>query len=476
MKVLFKKILYIAFLLLFVFTIFSCEQSLTALANEIADSQPRDDTRLSQIVIVQNTQNSSKVDAAALISARGIHCFSSIYTGSEAIDPDLQTPRYKNDKRIGLYSRLYIPDNYNSNNLDYKKILVKTNRTDLEYDDDPMYFVFDPSDPNSKLTEAVMSFTNIPKFDTKFGYKSSASIASKYFLYRTDTGTLTNPIYTYYISKIIIEKDSNKYKVKLDHNNAITIYTDSESSKRNITKIWESDNQKYAVVMYVNNESQDYRYKCRYATVNIQNKEFTPITQINEQGNNSPRNLYFEQFIVYDDRHNNKIIWMGFTRAGAIYHSHSTNTNTLQIKDGSWTFYRYAPIVKLMLPQNEIGDTNEYGVCLFARYTNNGFLLSRFLKLPNSDNKILVNYTNSSGSSYSNSYTITSGFAQKLRSEEISYFGFLPQAYQSGDQTVLVATVKAGASTYRLSNVVPYLNRDGSNGTENRDRIILPFV
>ena len=92
----------------------SCEQSNIALAEIIRTSQPRNDIRWSEAIIVKSSdgQDGQKDVAAVLISEKGVHV---IKKDSGSIE-DATIPNRVSEE--GVFSRVFIPVNYDqsSNN------------------------------------------------------------------------------------------------------------------------------------------------------------------------------------------------------------------------------------------------------------------------------------------------------------------------------------------------------------------------
>lgn len=457
-----KRFFVVLVVVLMVCTVISCDVSSVALSELIRKSQPRDDIRWSESYVIPSTKDSSKVDVVLLTSQRGLHSF--FKKGGENIG-SLKNPILKNSDDTGLYRRVYIPTNYDSTN--FHKVILQT--VSSRPKETGKFYSFDvlteETTEDVALNEITLNSAAIQDYDDSYGFKESSSLDSTRVMYRTGA----KGSYTYHIARFKLNEST------FDLEDECTFKPDMANFEKDfdINRIWESPNLKNAVVMYNEETDRDYDYVCKYAVVDLENNTVVPLTALNKDGS-SDRNLLFDHFVVYNDKYNSKPIWMGFLRSGVIYHSASTEDD-FKTSDSSFSFDKYAPLCSFVMSRDDADNSDgKYGCMLFARYTGTGFIVSRFLKMPNSDNKVVPTYA-LNDTEYRNSYTISNAFAENLRAEEVSAFGYFNGASTLNyKHSVLVLTVEVGVSTYRFSDAVPYRFTTG-NGEEKRDEVDFPF-
>ena len=461
-----KNRVFTALILLFVSVMIclsSCEQSNIALAEIIRTSQPRNDIRWSEARIVTSSDGKKAV-AAILISEKGVHVMKN---GSGS----LASPTIPNDvSSVGVFSRVFIPENYNQNTNNNIILEAGTNKTGKGQ---TKYYVYNLGDD----TYRQISFVPPPVYDESYGFVQSHAFNSENIVYRIDEGSK----YTYCITRFrLMDNDSFQFG-----DTDCAYFSDSDRSRK-VVYLFESDQKKYAVAAYAIHQENENKYSLRYATVELAvdsqtNNTLSKIEQISEEsGSTTGPNLFIDYFKVYDDLYDGKIEWMGIGRTGLIYHSHATGSQ-LRTSDSSFTYYRYVAPVSLKF-QNAGGTTDDtedrdgtkYGLMLFARYNGSGFIVTRFRRHLN-NNKLVEEYKKDDNRSYQNTYVITSGFVENYRTEEVSVFapiyGITEES--SGVQSVIVLTTEVGASTYKLRDN-PY---DISvSSSQVRDKIEIPFV
>lgn len=443
-------------LVLFLVCAVSCDVSDTALSELIRKSRPRDDIRWNEACIIPTTSTSDngKVDAILLFSARGVHVFMQKNGEKEG---DLKTPDVKNAASdAGLYVTAFIPTNYDT--LTFPKVILQT--VSAVPNEKGKFFLFDIT--TKDISELSLSTATIPEYDETYGIKTSSSLESKNLIYRTKN----DDSYTYHIARLVVNENDHTFafadRCEFKDNGI-------ESEKTlSINRVWESPSLKNAVVMYNEDTDRDYDYTCKYASINLETGETDTLKALNTDGRND-RNLLFDHFVVYDDRVDNKPVWMGLLRSGVIYHSHSSRED-LKTDDSGFSFNHYNPLSSFTLSP----DDGNYGCTLFGRYSGTGFIVTRFLKSPNSNNRLVENYTEGS-SEYRNSYTISNGFATDFRAEDVSVFAYFNGSDNVGSlHTIVALTVEVGISTYQFTNAVPY---DFTTGSPRyyQDEVRLPF-
>lgn len=455
----------VLFLVFLLFSVMSCDVSDTALSELIRKSRPRDDIRWNEALIIPTTstaaEDSGKVDAIILFSARGLHSY---FQNNGEVVGSLKTPTVKNDSTTtGLFTVAYIPTNYDTTT--FPKVVVQTVSNVPGVKGKFYLLPVNSTSENVALLEIHLDAATVPGYDEDYGIKVSSSIGSRNVVYRTGQ----KGAYTYHIARLTVNEPNTSFNFT-DLATFDDTGIDSEKTF-SINRVWESENLKNAVVMFNEDTDRDYDYTCKYATVNLETGVKETLTTLNKDGRNE-RNLLFDHFIVYDDRIDNKVVWMGILRSGVIYHSHSTNDD-YKTSDSGFSFDRYAPLSSFKLSSDD--GSSEYGCTLFGRYSGTGFIVTRFLKKPNSDNKLVVNYTASDGKEYRNSYTISNGFATDMRAEDVSVFGYYNGSDTPGYlHTIVVLTVDVGVATYQFNNAIPY---DFTTGSPKNypDEVKLPF-
>lgn len=452
-----------------IFCFSSCEQSNIALAEIIRTSQPRNDIRWSEARIVKKTTN-DKADAAILISEKGVHIIKNR-------DDSLATPTIANDvNNYGVFSRVFIPTNYDATN----KVILEALSNKIGKNQ-TKYFALDlnsdATDPSELLTQ--IKFTTPTGYDENYGFVPSRAFNSENVVYRTDDGTK----YTYCVTRFVLDGSANKFT--FDTTDAK--YFVDGNRERKVVYLFESDNKENAIATYTIHQENENKYSLRYATIELgdstTSNTLSEITAISEEsGSTTGPNLYIDYFKVYDGKHEGKIEWMGISRTGIIYHSHSTDSQ-LKTSDAAFSFYRYVAPASLDFTRlsgsesddNDDTDGGRYGLMLFARYNGSGFIVTRFLRHLN-NNRLVVDYTGNDNRSYQNTYVITSGFVENYRTEEMSVFAPITGIPDdgTGTQSLIVLTTEVGASTYQLWNN-PYAIANNSSA-EIRDKIDIPFV
>lgn len=452
--------------IIFCFT--SCEQSNIALAEIIRTSQPRNDIRWSEARIVKNT--SGKADAAILISEKGVHVIKSR-------DDSLATPTIANDvNNYGVFSRVFIPTNYNTtNNVILEALSNKIGKNQTKYF--ALNLRADVSDPSTLLTQ--IAFTTPTDYDEDYGFVPSRAFNSENVVYRTDYETK----YTYCITQFTIDVPNKTFTF----DTASAKYFVDTNRDRKVVYLFESENKENAIATYTLYQINENKYSLRYATIELgdstTSNTLREIAAINEEsGSTTGPNLYIDYFKVYDGKHEGKIEWMGIGRTGIIYHSHSTDSQ-LKTSDAAFSFYRYVAPASLDFTRLSGGVSEDkddaegvkYGLMLFARYNGSGFIVTRFLRHLNNNNRLVVEYTGNDNRSYQNTYVITSGFVENYRTEEMSVFAPITGVPTggTGTQSLIVLTTEVGASTYQLWNN-PYAIANNSSA-EIRDKIDIPF-
>lgn len=459
----------VLFLVFLLFSVMSCDVSDTALSELIRKSRPRDDIRWNEALIVPTTssaaEDNGKVDAILLFSVRGLHSY---FSKNGEVVGSLKTPTVKNDAAgVGLFTNAFIPTNYDS--ATFPKVVLQTVSRTPSVKGKFFLLPVNSTDADAALHEIELDVNALPSYDAEYGIKNSSSIDSKNVIYRTKGERDGKVSYTYHIARLTVNEANSSFNFT-----DFATFDDSgiESEKTfSINRVWESPNLKNAVVMFNEDTDRDYDYTCKYATVNLETGVKETLTTLNKDGRNE-RNLLFDYFIVYDDRIDNKPVWMGILRSGVIYHSHSTNDD-YKTNDSGFSFDRYAPLSSFKLSADD--GASEYGCTLFGRYSGTGFIVTRFLKKPNSDNKLVVDYTASDGKEYRNSWTVSNGFATDMRAEDVSVFGYYNGSDTPGYlHTVVVLTVDVGVATYQFNNAIPYDFTTGSPKSYP-DEVRLPF-
>ena len=440
----------------------SCEQSNIALAEIIRTSQPRNDIRWSEAIIVKSSDGQKAV-AAVLISEKGVHVIKKD-SGSIA---DATIPNRVSEE--GVFSRVFIPVNYDQST--NNNIILEAG-TNIAGKNHTNYYKYNLGTGEKKLIE----FNQPTGYDTVYGFVQSHSFNSENIVYRTtESGK-----YLYCITRFKLNDDNTFGFSDTD----CAYFSDSDTSRK-VVYLFESENKKYAVAAYTIAQVNENKYSLRYATVELDTNSSTvntlvKIEQISEEsGSTTGPNLFIDYFKVYDEEHNGKIEWMGIGRTGLIYHSHAEDSQ-LRTKDASFMFYRYvAPVsVNFMNSTTHTDDIDDidgskYGLMLFARYNGSGFIVTRFRRHLN-NNRLVEEYKRDDGKSYQNTYVITSGFVENFRTEEVSVFAPIYSAASSeGIQSVIVLTTEAGASTYKFFDN-PYAISVSSS--QVRDKIDIPFV
>lgn len=439
----------------------SCEQSNIALAEIIRTSQPRNDIRWSEAIIVKSSDGQKAV-AAVLISEKGVHIIKKD-SGSIA---DATIPNRVSEE--GVFSRVFIPVNYDQSTNNNIILEAGTNVAGKNHTN---YYKYNLGTGEKKLIE----FIQPTGYDTVYGFVQSHSFNSENIVYRTtESGK-----YLYCITRFKLNDDDTFGFSDTD----CAYFSDSDTSRK-VVYLFESENKKYAVAAYTIAQVNENKYSLRYATVELDTNKSTlntlvKIDQISEEsGSTTGPNLFIDYFKVYDDKYNDKIEWMGIGRTGFIYHSHA-NDPKLRTSDSSFMFYRYVAPVSLNFKNGAQSDDKDdtdgskYGLMLFARYNGSGFIVTRFRRHLN-NNRLVEEYKRTDGKSYQNTYVITSGFVENFRTEEVSVFAPIYSAASSeGIQSVIVLTTEAGASTYKFFDN-PYAISVSSS--QVRDKIDIPFV
>lgn len=440
----------------------SCEQSNIALAEIIRTSQPRNDIRWSEAIIVKSSDGQKAV-AAVLISEKGVHV---IKKGSGSI-ADATIPNRVSEE--GVFSRVFIPVNYDQST--NNNIILEAG-TNIAGKNHTNYYKYNLGTGEKKL----INFEQPTGYDTVYGFVQSHSFNSENIVYRTtESGK-----YLYCITRFKLNDNGTSFGFS---DTDCAYFSDSDTSRK-VVYLFESENKKYAVAAYTIAQVNENKYSLRYATVELDTnrstvKTLVKIEQISEEsGSTTGPNLFIDYFKVYDEEYNGKIEWMGIGRTGLIYHSHAEDSQ-LRTKDASFMFYRYVAPVSLEFKNGTTDDKDDidgdkYGLMLFARYNGSGFIVTRFRRHLNNNNRLVEEYKRTDGNSYQNTYVITSGFVENFRTEEVSVFAPIYSAASSeGIQSVIVLTTEAGASTYKFFDN-PYAISVSSS--QVRDKIDIPFV
>lgn len=461
MKSIIKKSCIVLLLIFSVVFFISCEVSNLLISEDIRKSQPRDDIMWKNITIIPNTTDPSKVDATVLISARGVHIFYQVSeNGEEKKVGSLTSPTIKNSvSGYGIFYSCYVPSNYN----DTDKYIILTTRKPL-LDKTVKYYLYNLAKPEDGLKELTQDFSisdaTIGDYDAGWGIRKSEVKGSKNIFYKTKNNYYVLGRYsvgnlgTDAPSIKLPEPTTGNYFKGPDPDGGIDIAID---------RIWESDNKNYAVVKYTKYKSDVKSYE-KYATVDLtdSNNKPTLISKISDEDDN----WHFDYFFVYDEMKDGNgkstpiITWMGIRQDGRLYHSHSTHKDLRC--DNNFSYSRYAPISKLDMTGAD--ESGKYGLTLISRNSSNGFVMARFRTIPEGESVRV------------NDETITSGFAENLRSEDIAAFGFFKGAPADlgKQQALVVLSVEVGISTFLFDTAIP--SQIKNNGIERRDDIALPFT
>lgn len=466
------KRIIIALIVLTALVIISCEVSSILLSEDIRTSQPRNDIRWKNITIVPTkttTGDTTTVDAAVLISARGVHVFYQAQNTNGG-DPlsygDLTKPTFANDKdNYGIFYDCYVPGNYDSDSSAYVILTASKPKPGAEI----QYYVLDlkklvqyKDDPAqvktalSLVENGVTSASPSDAHDKEYGIKRSSAINSDYLLYRSNDKTV------YCLGRMNVENVSN---ITLSTARSFQAPDSVDGVEiKGIDRIWENKQGDRAVVKYTKYKNDVKSYE-KYATVKLaenQNVSEDNRPQLINELSNDDDNMHFDHFFVYD----NKLAWMGIRTDGRVYHSHSHGSNL--VCNGNFSYDRYSPVASLYISDEEKGieGGGEVGLSLLSRNSSTGFIITSFRKMPGTDNKSIIHQEESS---------ITTGFAEDFRSEDIAVFGYFKGNPVNGsNQHLVVLSVEVGAETYHIDSSKPSLIK--TNTSVARDKIDLPYA
>ena len=480
------KRIIIALIVLTALVVISCEVSSILLSEDIRTSQPRNDIRWKNITIVPTkkgvvTGDTTTVDAAVLISARGVHVFYQAQNTNGG-DPlsygDLTKPTFANDKdNYGIFYDCYVPGNYDSDSSAYVILTASKPKPGAEI----QYYVLnlkklvqykdDPAQIKTALSpvEGVTSASPSDAHDKVYGIKKSSAINSDYLLYR---GTFNSNETVYCLGKMNVESDANVYKITLSTEKSFQAPNNVDGVEiKGIDRIWENKQGDRAVVKYTKYQNDVKSYE-KYATVKLADNQSVSADnrpQLIKELSNDDDNMHFDHFFVYDDAtSDNKLAWMGIRTDGRVYHSHSKGSNL--VCNGNFSYDRYSPVASLYISAEEKGieGGGEVGLSLLSRNSSTGFIITSFRKMPGTDNKSIIHKEESS---------VTTGFAEDFRSEDIAVFGYFKGNLVNGstaNQHLVVLSVEVGAETYHIDSSKP--SQIKTNTSVARDKIDLPYA
>lgn len=474
------KRIIIALIVLTALVVISCEVSSILLSEDIRTSQPRNDIRWKNITIVPTkttTGDTTTVDAAVLISARGVHVFYQAQdpnSGAPLSYGDLTKPTFANDKdNYGIFYDCYVPGNYDSDNSAYVILTASKPKPGAEI----QYYVLDlkklvqskdePEQVKTALSlveNGVTSASPSDAHDKVYGIKKSSAINSDYLLYRSNDETV------YCLGRMNVESDADSYKITLSTEKSFKAPNNVDGVEiKGIDRIWENKQGDRAVVKYTKYKNDVKSYE-KYATVKLaenQNVSEDNRPQLINELSNDDDNMHFDHFFVYEDvPADNKLAWMGIRTDGRVYHSHSKGSNL--VCNGNFSYDRYSPVASLYISAEEkaIEGGGEVGLSLLSRNSSTGFIITSFRKMPGTDNKSIIHKEESS---------ITTGFAEDFRSEDIAVFGYFKGNPVNGsNQHLVVLSVEVGAETYHIDSSKP--SQIKTNTSVARDKIDLPYA
>lgn len=473
------KRIIIALIVLTALVVISCEVSSILLSEDIRTSQPRNDIRWKNITIVPTkttTGDTTTVDAAVLISARGVHVFYQAQNpdgGAPLSYGDLTKPTFANDKdNYGIFYDCYVPGNYDSDNSAYVILTASKPKPGAEI----QYYVLnlkklvqykdDPAQVKTALSlveNGVTSASPSDAHDKEYGIKKSSAINSDYLLYRSNDKTV------YCLGRMNVENVSNSYNITLSTEKSFQAPDSVDGVEiKGIDRIWENKQGDRAVVKYTKYKNDVKSYE-KYAIVKLaenQNVSEDNRPQLINELSNDDDNMHFDHFFVYEDAPaDNKQAWMGIRTDGRVYHSHSKGSNL--VCNGNFSYDRYSPVASLYISDEEKAiDGGEVGLSLLSRNSSTGFIITSFRKMPGTDNKSIIHQEESS---------ITTGFAEDFRSEDIAVFGYFKENLVNGSkQHLVVLSVEVGAETYHIDSSKP--SQIKTNTSVARDKIDLPYA
>ena len=476
------KRVIIALIVLTALVVISCEVSSILLSEDIRTSQPRNDIRWKNITIVPTkkgaaTGDTTTVDAAVLISARGVHVFYQAQNqdgGTPLSYGDLTKPTFANDKdNYGIFYDCYVPGNYDSDNSAYVILIASKPKPGAEI----QYYVLDlkqlvqHKDDTAQVKTAlslvengVTSASPLDAHDKEYGIKKSSAINSDYLLYRSNDKTV------YCLGKMNVENVSNSYNITLSTARSFQAPDSVDGVEiKGIDRIWENKQGDRAVVKYTKYKNDVKSYE-KYATVKLADNQSVStdnLPQLINELSNDDDNMHFDHFFVYEDAPaDNKLAWMGIRTDGRVYHSHSKGSNL--VCNGNFSYDRYSPVASLYISAEEkaIEGGGEVGLSLLSRNSSTGFIITSFRKMPGTDNKSIIHKEESS---------ITTGFAEDFRSEDIAVFGYFKGNPVNGSkQHLVVLSVELGAETYHIDSSKP--SQIKTNTSVARDKIDLPYA
>ena len=479
------KRIIIALIVLTALVVISCEVSSILLSEDIRTSQPRNDIRWKNITIVPTkttTGDTTTVDAAVLISARGVHVFYQAQ-GPNGGDPlsygDLTKPTFANDKdNYGIFYDCYVPGNYDSDSSAYVILTASKPKPGAEI----QYYVLDlkqlvqhKDEPeNFKIAlspvEGVTSASPSDAHDKVYGIKKSSAINSDYLLYRVTFNSNDKTVYC--LGRMNVESDPSGYKITLSTEKSFKAPNNVDGVEiKGIDRIWENKQGDRAVVKYTKSQNDVKSYE-KYATVKLaenQNVSEDNRPQPIKELSNDDDNMHFDHFFVYEDvtdAGSTKLAWMGIRTDGRVYHSHSNGSNL--VCNGNFSYDRYSPVASLYISDEEkaIEGGGEVGLSLLSRNSSTGFIITSFRKMPGTDSKSIIHKEESS---------ITTGFAEDFRSEDIAVFGYFKGNPVNGsNQHLVVLSVEVGAETYHIDSSKP--SQIKTNTSVARDKIDLPYA
>ncbi|HAL18371.1 MAG TPA: hypothetical protein DCO86_01950 [Spirochaetaceae bacterium] len=377
----------------------------------------------------------SKVDFVFLIANDGLHVVSA--NTDQSADEFLTKATILNgDENFnvkGLVRGICIPSTYSSQN---PVILIQTVENSIASDSMHYYSVdlkspanFDPSG----MTVSELSFSQDAE-NYVFVSKSLVN-ASHLIMYRTkNIADTADGSYEYHIGHWTIADGKLGFSSVRSFRSGNLIYG-----------FWEDSDAVNAAVLYTTVGDDDIQ-KQDYYSIGLGDHPF------DAKHYDKLKDIRIRNFIVYPDGK-----FMGITQSGNILHS-EVDRSYNYTADSSFSYNRYTPPVVF---RHDGSDTP--AVTVFARYNGNGFIIYCYNKTPE-DNKIYNSTDEYKG------HVQTAGFAENLRSEEISEL--YPVILKSSEKTeykILVLSTENGLATYSFDSIKPMEMR--TNGTEASGRI-----
>ena len=377
----------------------------------------------------------SKVDFVFLIANDGLHVVSA--NTDQSADTFLEKATIQNNDENfnvkGLIRGMYIPSTYSSQN---PAILIQTVENSISSDSMHYYSVdlksptdFDPS----RMTVSELTFSQEAE-DYVFISKSLVN-ASHLIMYRSKSIVDTaEGLYDYYIGYWTIADG------KLGFSSVRTF-----RSGNLIYGFWEDSDDVNAAVLYTtvgdeDIQKQDY-YSIGFGANPFDAKHYDKL-----------KDIRIRNFIVYPDGK-----FMGIAQSGNILHS-DVDRSYNYTADSSFSYNRYTPPVVF---RHNGSDTP--AVTILARYNGNGFIIYCYNKMPENDR--IYNSTDEY-----KGHVQTAGFAENLRSEEISeLYPVILKSSEKIEYKVLVLSTENGLATFSFDSIKPTEMR--TNGTETSGRI-----